>query len=284
MNIIKKYSFFLSLILFVFVYTQTVLAKDQTDNDNSSLHTARDHLSDAFKKYNSGDINSAKQNLKQASDWLDKAISHSKSDKVKSEAKKLSTEIKNFRDTLEHSSEQQQNALSRFWHRVTSLIKRESDHIIHSYTKSQNDNTTLKYILNAKMNFYVADHDLFVSHDPKNAIKELDGSLKNLVEAEAIANPDLKTRIQKIIKNIKTLQQLTGSDKVIWKKDKTVHSLDKAISNLTTAEASATPATILKLKLLEKNILQVKNDIQKSNIKLKYDLIMADFKQIIDNI
>ncbi len=284
MKNVKNYPVSFIFILLMSLLIQPVLANEQTDSDKSSLHTARDHLSTAFKKYNNGDITAAKQSLKQASELLSKATEHSKSDKVKSEAEKLSKEIDNFRSTLNKSSEQHQNTLVRFWHRVTSLIKRESDHIIHSYTKSQNDNVTLKYILNAKMSFYVADHDLFVSHESKDVKQELNDSIKNLVKADEIARADIKIDIQKLISNIKTLVKLTDTNKESWKKDDLVHSLEKAIGNLAKAKANATPATVLRLNLLEKNINQLKLDIQKMNLKTRYDSIMVGFNQIIKNI
>ncbi|MFV2060727.1 MAG: hypothetical protein ACC653_08575 [Gammaproteobacteria bacterium] len=284
MNTVKKFSFSLMVLVLISLLIQPLQADEQANSDESSLHSARGYLSTAFKKYNDGDISAAKQNLKQASEWLNKAKAHSKSDKVKSEAEKLSSEIDSFRSTLKNSSEQHQNAMVRFWHRVTSLIKRESDHIIHSYTNSQNDNETLKYILNAKMNFYVAEHDLFVSYDSKGVKQELNNSLENLAEAELIAKPEIKTLVQKLIADIKVLVKLTESSKESWKKDKVVHSLDKAISNLTTAQVDATPSTILKLKLLEKDINLLKTDIQKTNLKNRYDSIMADFKRVASNI
>lgn len=284
MNKAKKYSYLFIFILMISFFMQPLQAEKQITNDKSSLHTARNYLSTAFENYNKGNVTTARKNLKQASEWLNKAIEHSKSDKVKTEAEKLSIEIEKFRSTLKNSSKKQQNSMARFWHRATSLIKRESEHIIHSYTESQNDNITLKYILNAKMNFYVADHDLFVSHDSKDSEKELNESLRNLTKADEIARPDIKIFIQKLMTNIKTLVKLTESSKECWKKDKLVHSLDKAISNLTSAEISASPATTLKIKLLEKNIYQLKLDIQKTNLKTRYDSIMIDFKQIINNI
>jgi len=284
MNKIKNHPIPYILILLISLSMQSLRADEKINVENSSLHEARSNLSIAFDKYNDGDIAAAKQNLKQASEWLKKATAHSQSDKVKIEAKKLASEIDNFHSTLKHSSEQQQNLMVRFWHRATSLIKRESEHLIHNYTKSSNDNRTVKYLLDAKMQFYVADHDLFVSHNSNDARQELNNSLDNLVEANAIARPELKTHIQNLIDNTKTLIILTEASKQSWKNNKLIHSLDKAINNLATAEKNATPATILRFKLLEKDIRQLKFDIQKTSIKNRYDSIMTDLNRIIKNI
>jgi len=284
MNKVTNYSMQTILILLISLCMQFLLANEQSNNENTSLHKARSNLSIAFDKYKDGDIAAAKQNLKQASEWLQKATAHSKSEKVKIEAKKLASEIDSFHSTLKHSSEQQQNAMARFWHRATSLIKRESEHLMHSYTASLNDNKTMKHLLNAKMQFYVADHDLFVSHNSDEARVELNDSIDNLVKAKKIARPELKSHIQDLINNIKTLIALTESNKDSWKKDQIVHALDKAINNLTNAEKSATPATILRLKLLEKDLNLLKSDIKKAGIKTKYDAITTDLNSIIKNI
>lgn len=287
MNNVKHYPIPLIFILLMSLCMQPLLAEEQSNeeqsnNDNTYLHVARNQLSIAFDKYNDGDITASKQSLRRASDWLNKAVTHSKSDKVKIEAQKLASEIDSFRLTLNHSSEQ--NDIARFWHQATSLIKRETELLIHSYITSLNDNITLRHLLDAKMHFYTADHDLFVSHDLGDAKQELNDSLKYLNQAVAIARPELKTGINNLTNNLKTLISLTESSNEPWKNDTLVDSLEKAINNITNAESSATPPTKLRLKSIEQNIHQLKLDVQKTNIKTRYDLIMADLTQAINNI
>jgi hypothetical protein len=260
-------------VLFIFfllssLYIQPLLAIEQLNNDNTALHEARTQLSLAFDKYNDGDITAAKQNLKLASEWLNRAEANIKADKVKIEARKLASELDNFRSTLMQSTEH--DGMARFWHRATSLIKRESEHLIHSYTESANNNRILKHLLDAKMHFYTAEHDLFVSHDSKDAQQELNNSLNYLTEANAIARPDLKPRIQNLTSDIKVVNL--------------VHSLNKATTHLTNAEKNATPATKLRLKSIKQNIHQLKLDVQKTSIKTRYESIMANFTRTINNI
>jgi len=282
MNKLKHSLIILIYIVLMSSYLQPILAEEQSDYDNTYLKVARNQLSIAFDKFNDGDIAGSKKSLNKASDWLYKAVAHSKYDKVKIEAEKLASEIDRFRQKLSHSSEQ--NDMVRFWHQATSLIVRESEQLIHSYIKSSNDNKILRRLLDAKMHFFIADHDLFVSHDLKNALQELNNSLKYLGQADSIAKPELEARLNILINKIKALKSRTESNKESWKDDKLIGSLDKAIYNITNAESSATPSINLRLKSIEQNIYQLKLDMQKTNIKSKYDSIMADFILAIKNI
>jgi hypothetical protein len=261
---------------------QPILAEEQANNDNTYLHVARDQLGLAFEQYNDGDITASKKSLRKAGDWLHKAVTHGKHDAIKIEAEKLAAEIDNFRSTLSQSSEKKD--ISGFWHKSTSLILRESEQLIHSYINSSNDNTTLKHLLDAKMHFYSAEHDLFVSHDSKDAIQALNDSLEYLAQADAIARPKVEARIKTLIANIKVLISLTESRKNSWKQDVLVDSLDKAINNVTNAESIATPPIKLRLKLIEQNIYQLKLDMQRTNLKARYDSIMVDFARFIKSI
>ena len=261
---------------------QPVLAEEQANDDNTYLHVARDQLGLAFEQYNDGDITASKKSLRKASDWLNRAVNHSQHDSIKNEAEKLASEIDSFRLTLSHSSEQ--NDISRFWHQATSLIIRESEQLIHSYIESSNDNTTLKHLLDAKRHFFLSEHDLFVIHDAKKAIHELNKTREYLTQADAIARPKVKTRISKLMDNIKVLISLTESSKNSWGQDMLVDSLDKAINNITNAESIASPQIKLRLELIEQNIYQLKLDFQRTNLKTKYDSIMADFARAIKSI
>ena len=282
MNKVKHHPFSVIAIILMSLYIQPILAEEQTNNDNTYLQVARDQLSLAFEQYNDGDIAASKQSLRKASDWLNKAVTHSEYDTIKTEAEKLASEIDSFRLTLSHSSEK--NDISRFWHQATSLILRESEQLIHSYITTSNDNTTVKHLLDAKMHFYSAEHDLFVSHDPKDAVQELNDSLEYLAQANAIAKIKVKARINKLIDDIKVLISLTESSKDSWKKNMLIDSLDKAIINIANAESIATPPIKLRLKSIEQDIYQLQSDMQRTNLKSRYDSIMVDFTRAIKSI
>lgn len=239
MAFLKHTSFQFTLILLTFLCTLSLHAETEepTNSENTYLHVARNQLTIAFDEYRKGNISGSQKSLKKASEWLYKSVNHSKSDKVQLESKKLAVEIDSFRLTLNKSSGQ--NDLVRFLHQTSSLVKRESEHLIHSYTESSNNSRTLKHLLDAKMHFYSADHDLFVSHDSADAKLELETSLEYLDEAKTIARPDLKTHVENLIKHIRGLILLTESNNDNWEKNSLVISLDQSVKNLTKAEAVA---------------------------------------------
>ena len=282
MNIFKhtviKYVFILSLSLCY----QTLLADELGKDESTYLKVARSQLNIAFEKYNKGEITASKKNLKHASEWLYKAVQHSRSDIVRIEAQKLAARIDSFRSTLNKSSEK--NELARFWHQTTSLIKRESEHLIHSYTESSTSNKILRYLLDAKMHFYTADHDLFTSHDSNIANLELKSSLKYLTQAESLARSKVKPYVNNLITSIKELISLSESDKNAWKPDTLIHSLDKAIINIIKAESVASPPTRLQLELIKQSISKLKKDTLKTSLKVKYESIMLEFNRAINNL
>lgn len=282
MNKVKHCSVSLIIVILMSFYMQPVLAEEQPGKDNTYIQVARDQLSIAIDQYNEGDIAESKHSLKKASNWLNEAVSHSEYEKVRTEAESLASEIDSFRLTLNHSSGQ--NDIVRFWHQATSLVIRESEQLIHSYIDSSNDNTILRHLLDAKMHFFLAEHDLFYSHEMKDAIQELNISLEYLDQADAIARPGLEARINKLINNIKALVTLTESSKESWEKDEIIQSLDMAIKNVADAESLATPSNRSRLKSIQQDIDQLKSAIQKTNLKTRYDSIMSDFNRTIRNI
>jgi len=282
MNIFKhsviKYVFILSLSLCY----QSLLADERGKDESTYLKVARSQLNIAFENYNKGEISASKKNLKHASDWLYKAVQHSRSDIVKSEAQKLAASIDSFRSTLNKSSEK--NEMARFWHQATSLIKRESEHLIHSYTESSTSNKILRYLLDAKMHFYTADHDLFSSHDSSVANIELKSSLKYLTQAESLARSKVKPHVNNLITRIKELISLSELDRNAWKPDTLIHSLENAIININKAESVASPPTRLQLELIKQSISKLKRDTLKTSLKVKYESIMVEFNRAIKNI
>ena len=134
------------------------------------------------------------------------------------------------------------------------------------------------------MHFYLAEHDLFVGHEPKDALHELNDSLEYLQQANAIARKNLQARINSLIGRIKALKTRTEASKNYWEQGELVKLLDKAIKNITEAEAVAAPPDKLKLQLVERRINEIKLDLQKTNLKFIYDSIMVDFSLTIKSI
>ena len=258
---------------------QSLFAEELAKNKNTYLAVSRVQLNLAFENYNKGDIAASKNNLEHASDWLNKAVEHSHSETIKVQAQKLAESIDSFRLTLNKSS--QKSDITRFWHLSTSLIKRESEHLIHSYNESSTNNEIMKYLLDAKMHFYNAEYDLFISHNTKNVNLELRKSLEYLSQAENLAKSNIKESVNHLITNINELISLSDSNKNAWKQASLIYSLEKAISNLSEAESVASSSTGLRIESIKKTISKLKQHVLKRSLKVKYDLIMADFRRSI---
>lgn len=93
--------FLFSIILIL--CNQSLLANEPVNTDNTYLIVARTQLNIASEKYKNGEIGASSKNLKHAGEWLYKAINHSRSEEVKTEAEKLANEINTFRTVLNDS-------------------------------------------------------------------------------------------------------------------------------------------------------------------------------------
>lgn len=277
-HIMIKYTF----VLLVLFFQQSVLAAETSTKQNTYLEVARTQLSLAYENYNKGDIKASKKNLQHAIKWLSLVEQHSPSEKVKSEAKKLAAKIDDFRSKLNKSSGK--SDLARFWHQATSLIMRESEHLIHSYIEQSTLNEIAKHLLNAKLHFYTAEHDLFVSHDSNDATLELDESLHYLAQAEKLAMSEKKVSIKKLTASVNELKSLTAQHKDAWKQNALIQSLDSAIENLNKAESVASPPTRMKIESIQQTITDLKKDMLLTSLRVKYDSIMSDFVRTVNNI
>ncbi len=282
MHILKHTVIKYIVILLLPLCYQSLHADELVRSKNTYLNISRTQLNLAFENYNKGDITASKKNLKHASDWLNKAVEHSRSDTIKVEAQKLAASIDNFRLTLNKSSKK--NDMARFWHQVTSLIKRESEHLMHSYGESSTNNEIMRYLLDAKMHFYTAEHDLFFSHGSNDVNLELRKSLEYLSQAEKRAKPKVKQSVNHLITEINDLISLSVPNKNARKQDSLLHSLENAINNLSEAESVAAPPTRLRLESLKQTVTKLKQDTLKNSLKGKYDSIMVDFRRAINNL
>jgi len=142
----------------------------------------------------------------------------------------------------------------------------------------------MRDLLDAKMHFYNAEHDLFLSHDTNDVNLELRKSLEYLSQAEKLAKSKVKQSVNHLITNINELISLSGSNKNAWKQDSLLHSLENAINNLSEAESVASPPTRLRVESIKQTISKLKQDTLKRSLKGKYDSIMADFRRTINSI
>ena len=285
----------LMITLFIFVShpvlgEHKVNGKDQkgtqaealSDSEGDVLNEARSKLENAFSSYRKGDIEATRYNLKMATEWLNKAAQESSTEKVREEARKLAAGISIFEENISHASGQHDNSLARFWHQATSIIKRETDQLVHSYVQSAIAEKILKSLLDAKMHLFTAEHDLFISHDEEDAIEEMDNVLYYLDKANRVDFPATQDKIVALSKDVQLLKESMNSQKRAWESGSIIHSLDKALDNLTEVEKIASPAVKLRIESLKIDVYALRIDVERSNIKNGYDSAMAQLKEIIN--
>ena len=262
----------------------SVKTKDFSDSEPSSLKKTHIELENAFDSYKKGDSDATKKHLEMASKWLNKASQNSRSDKAKEESSKLAAEIDSFRTRIKMESQQHENSLARFWHQATSIIKRETDQLIHSYVKLSIAEKTLNHLLDAKMHLFRAKHDLLVSHDNDDAEDELNKVLTYLDEAVEVAEPVKQSQIINFSKDIQRIKVQVSIKKGSWENDSVVIALDKALENLNKAKKNASPTINLRIELLKADFNALRADIEKNNIRNDYEAAMAKLNKIIVNL
>ena len=257
---------------------------NRSDNVETSLVIARQKLGYAFDAYRKGDIDSTKSNLNVAIEWLHKAEKSSITEKARDETRKLATEIEEFKSRLNHESEKKENSLARFWHQATSIMKREADQLIHSYVELSISEETLKYLLDAKLHLFTAEHDLFVSHNTENASKELVKTIDYLNEASQVSSSTIQKQVIALSNDMQLLKEKLSTTEGTWINDSAINSLDKALKNLANIDENASPNLKLRIELIKADIRTLRVDVVRSNIKNNYESAMATLKKIINEL
>jgi hypothetical protein len=264
--------------------TDTRKAGVSSDYGDNYLREARLKLGNAFDSYRKGDLAATEISLDEATKSLNKAAENSRTEKAKAEARKLAAEIGEFRKKINQTSDQHENSIARFWHRTSSIIRREADHLIHSYMELSTAEKTQKYLLDAKMHLFNAEHDLFVSHDKEDAEDELVKVLDYLDEAGRVAIPAVKHKIDLLTGDIRSLKEKTTTTSGIWKKNNVINALDAAIKELAFANENAVPAIKLRIEQLQTEMHALRSDVQRNSIRDDYDSSMAAIRNIINEL
>ena len=254
------------------------------DRDKSALNMARLKLESAISSYKKGDMVATKHDLQAAIEWLNKAARNSNTEKSREESRKLGVKIDTFKETLNQSSKEHENSLTRFWHQSTAIIEREIDQLTHSYAELFVAEQSLKYLLDAKMHLYLASHDLFVSHNDEDSVKELDNVLDYLDEASQVSKPPVKKNIVKLSKEIYVLREQLKRGQNTWRNNDVILSLNQAIDNLTKAKDEAPPRIKLRIDSLQAEIQTLQIDVERINIKNGYESVMAKLRDIISEL
>ena len=254
------------------------------DSEENALDVARLKIENAINSYKEGDLVASERDLEIAIESLNKAAHDSQTEKAREESRKLGIKINEFKEKLNQASGQDESTLIRYWHQTLSIIKREKDHLIHSYIELSVTEKTLKYLLDAKMHLFMAQHDLFVSHDNEDAIQELDNVLYYLDDAGQVAKPSIKKKVINLSKNIHALKEQINPGQEAWRNNDLVLSLKQAINELTKAKNIASPRIKLQIESLETEIQTLRVDVERSNIKNDYELTIVQLRGIINEL
>ncbi|MBC8210746.1 MAG: hypothetical protein H8E21_06725 [Gammaproteobacteria bacterium] len=250
----------------------------------SSLSEARENLSLAFDAYREGDLERTRTQLNAAGESLQKARDNSKSEKARDETSKLASEIEDFKTRLSQHDTKQENSLARFWLRATSIIKRETEQLIQDYVELSNAEKMLKHLLDAKMHFFTAEHDLFISHDAEDAGKELTRTLDYLDKASELPVPAMQPQIESLSHDIQSLKESLTSVKQSWINDSVIQSLDKALNDLSSVDNHAPPAFKLRVESIQADIRMLRDNVARENIRNKYESAMTTLRNMINEL
>ncbi len=130
----------------------------------------------------------------------------------------------------------------------------------------------------------MAQHDLFVTHNDEDAIKELDNVLDYLDDASQVAKPFIKKKILNLSKNIYVLKEQINPEQKAWINNDLVLSLKQAMDKLTKAKNIASPRIKLRIESLETEIQLLRVDVERSNIKNDYELSLVKLRGIINEL
>jgi hypothetical protein len=295
---IDRTTSYLLIFVILSVFSHTIIAEDTSQQSKastssilapasagqSSLSEAREMLGLAFDAYRKGDLEQTGTQLNAAGESLQKARGNSKSEKARDETAKLANEIEDFKTRLSQHDAKQENSLARFWQRATSIIKREAEQLIQDYVDLSNSEKMLKHLLDAKMHFFTAEHDLFISHDAEDAARELSYTLEYLNQASEVPVPAMQLRIESLGFDIRSLKESLTSTKQSWVNDSVIQSLDKALIDLSTVDSRAAPAFKLRVESIQADIRSLRANVARENIRNRYESAMATLKTMINEL
>ncbi len=240
-----------------------------TVDSNHPLAMAHQELKRAHEDFNKGDIESVQKELNVASKWLQQP-GLSDNMKTMDEVATLVQEIQELQLKISQSSDHE-GTIARFWHRSSTLIDHEIQHITKSWNDVSTANKTIKYLLNAKLHFNYAEHELFAAHESGDAKKQLSYAITYLDEADKVAVPHVRQQIAIIKKDI---QELANSHTNAHEQQNVIDVLNTASVAIQQASQSAAPLIQDRLKRLSTEIDSLKSDIGVLAHRQQYDTIL----------
>jgi len=269
----------------VWAENQPILSQSNSTNEsNDSLSAARDQLEKAFTSFREEDFNATREHLSQSRALLDRSVLNSTSQTVKTEAKKLVDEIDAFQQKLADGEAGRENSIARFWRRATSFIRREAEQLVDQYIELSQNEKTFKHLLDAKMHLFIAEHDLFVSHDARDAYAELNQVLADLALAQQEAVEEVLPEVKELSGEVTFLQDAMNFSSKSWLDNEVLMHLQNASSELVKAEKTALPDTSLQIGVIRHQIDDLRKQVETINLRNDYDKIMEHIKMIISKL
>ncbi len=256
----------------------------QASAAEKSLNAARDQLQLAFSSFRDKQFEQTQKYLLQARELLDDSALNSASQTVQSEARNLVDEIEAFEQKLAQGADQKEGSIARFWRRATSFIRREAEQLVHQYVALSQNEKTFKHLLDAKMHLFIAEHDLFVSHDARDAYLELDKVLKDLALAQQQAVKEVLPEVEKLSAQVTALREKMNRSSESWLDNEVLMRLQKATEELLSAEQTAQPDTSMQIGSIRRQIDDLRKEVETINLRTDYDKIMKRIKMIIEKL
>jgi hypothetical protein len=254
----------------------TAISQAESLDSNHPLAMAHQELKQAYADFNKGDMKSVQKDLDAASKWLqDSKISNNI--KTMDEVTKLVGEIQTLHKKSINTSDEHEGMLARIWHRSSALVEHEVQHIAKSWKSASIENEIYKHLLDARLYFRFAEHELFISHNPKKTKEALNDTIEYLDKADKIANSNIHEKITVIKKDIQTLE---NSDINTSEQQNIINALETASASLQKVNQDSAPRIQARLKTLTTQIEDLKNEIGVLGLRQKYDAIMERLHEL----
>ncbi|RTZ67453.1 MAG: hypothetical protein DSZ29_00760 [Aquificaceae bacterium] len=235
---------------------------------SNPLTIAHQQLEQAKQSLNTGDTEAFNKNLKLAQESL-QTVAMTGDDKAKNEVHALMLEIQQLQ--AKDTSEDKEGAISRLWHKSSALLEREVTQLSKNWHDASQANKTLKYLLDARLHFNYAEHDLFINHDPENLKSEIESTLSYLEKASSSTKPAIHKKIETIkidIMHLLTDKANTEEEQAIIKSLNLAYDSMLNVSQNTHSDLKTKSEKIsLEIKTLQQNIILLKK-------KEQYDELM----------
>ena len=243
---------------------------------NHPLAKAQKYLKQAREHYEKNDLEAVREDLKAASQSLHSAETSNDS-KTSDEATKLNKEVQLLQEKIKNPSVQHEGAIARLWHRSSALVGREINQLAKSWNETSTANKTLKYLIDARLHFEYAEHDLFFSQDSEKANQEISKTLGYIDEAQQVAIPRVREKLASIKQDIEQLPNMPGSSAT---EQSIIDALEEASVSIRKAHNNANPDIQSRVQSIEEEISRLKNDIIMLEKRQKYNLIMDRLQQL----